>query len=404
MSEGLTLDDVRAAERRISDGVEHTPCPLAFAEIVPGRLHVKLENLQRTGSFKERGALNKLLQLDAAARAKGVVAASAGNHAQALAYHAGRLGIAATVVMPENTPLIKVSNTERHGARVIQRGRVYDDAALEAKRLEESEGLTMIHPFDDLDVMAGQGTIGLEIAEQVPDVDVVIVPVGGGGLISGVAVALKALKPGIRVVGVESAAAPSASASRAAGRVVAIETADTIAEGIATKRVGERTFAHIERWVDDLVVVSEDEIAAAILFLLEREKTVAEGAGAAACAALLTERVRPSAGQTTVFILSGGNIDVNMMARVIERGLVADGRLIHLRVRVHDRPGSLASITRAVAELGANVLEISHRRAFTDMSVGDVEILIDLETRGREHARQIVAALTAQGMVVEEES
>jgi threonine dehydratase len=252
--------------------------------------------------------------------------------------------------------------------------------------------------------MAGQGTVGLEIAEQVPDVDLVVVPIGGGGLISGTAVALKALKPSVRVIGVESAAAPSAQASRAAGRVVQIETSDTIADGIATKRVGELTFAHIERLVDELVVVSEEEIAHAILFLLEREKTVAEGAGAAACAALLTGKVRPTAGQTSVFILSGGNIDVNMVARVIERGLVADGRLVHLRVRVHDRPGSLASITRAVAELGANVLEISHRRAFTDMSVADVEILLDLETRGREHARQIVAALTAQGLVVEEES
>jgi threonine dehydratase len=404
VSEGLTLDDVRAAQARIAGGVECTPCPHVFADIVPGRLHVKLESLQRTGSFKERGALNKLLQLDEAARAKGVVAASAGNHAQALAYHAGRLGIAATVVMPENAPLVKVSNTQRFGARVVQRGRVYDDATQEAKRLAADEGLTMIPAFDDLAVMAGQGTVGLEIADQVPDVDLVVVPIGGGGLISGTAVALKALKPSVRVIGVESAAAPSAQASRAAGRVVQIETSDTIADGIATKRVGELTFAHIERLVDELVVVSEEEIAHAILFLLEREKTVAEGAGAAACAALLTEKVRPTAGQTSVFILSGGNIDVNMVARVIERGLVADGRLVHLRVRVHDRPGSLASITRAVAELGANVLEISHRRAFTDMSVADVEILLDLETRGREHARQIVAALTAQGLVVEEES
>ena len=404
MTAELTLADVRAARARIADGVELTPCPTVFGDIVPGSLHVKLESLQRTGSFKERGALNKLLQLDAAQRARGVVAPSAGNHAQALAYHASRLGIKATLVMPETAPLVKVSNTERWGARVVQRGRVYDDAAQEARRLAEEEGLTMIPAFDDLAVMAGQGTIGLEIAEQVPDVDVIVVPIGGGGLISGIAVALKSLKPGIRVIGVESAAAPSAQASRMAGRVVQIETADTIADGIATKRVGELTFAHIERWVDELVVVTEQEIAAAILFLLEREKTVAEGAGAAACAALLTGRVSPSADQTTVFVLSGGNIDVNMVARVIERGLVADGRLVHLRVRLHDRPGSLASLTTTIAELGANVLEVSHRRAYTDRSVGDVEVLVDLETRGREHARQIVAALTAQGMGVEEET
>jgi threonine dehydratase len=403
--EDLSLDDVRAAQRRIAEGVVQTPCPLSlvFGDLVPGRLHVKLENLQRTGSFKERGALNKLLQLDPAARRRGVVAPSAGNHAQAVAYHAGRLGIAATVVMPENAPLVKVSNTERYGARVVQQGRVYDDAVLEAKRLAAEDGLTLIPAFDDLAVMAGQGTVGLEIIEQVPDVDVVVVPVGGGGLISGTAVALKSLRPKVRVVGVESAAAPSAFASREAGRVVQIETSDTIADGIATKRVGDLTFAHIERWVDDLVVVTEEEIAAAILFLLEREKTVAEGAGAASCAALLTGRASVTAEQTSVIVLSGGNIDVNMVARVIERGLVADGRLVHLRVRLHDRPGSLASLTTAVAQLGANVLEVNHRRAYTDMSVGDVEVLIDLETRGREHARQIMDALAAQGMVVEEE-
>ena len=403
--EGLSLADVRAAATRIADGVVQTPCPLSlvFGDLVPGRLHVKLENLQRTGSFKERGALNKLLQLDPKTRRLGVVAASAGNHAQALAYHAGRLDIAATVVMPENTPLIKVGNTERHGARVIQKGRVYDEAAAEAERLRAEAGLAMIHPFNDLQVMAGQGTIGLEIVEQVPDVDLVVVPVGGGGLCSGIAVALKSLRPQVRVVGVESAAAPSASASRAAGRVVSIKAGDTIAEGIATKRVGDLTFVHMERWVDDLVVVSEEDIAAAILFLLEREKTVAEGAGAAACAALLTGRIPVSDAQTTVMVLSGGNIDVNVVARVIERGLVADGRLLHVRVIVHDRPGSLAALTRTVAELRANVLEISHRRAFTDISVGDVEILVALETKGREHAEQIIVALSAQGLVVEEE-
>ena len=403
--EVLRLADVRAAASRIADGVVHTPCPLSlvFGDLVPGRLYAKLENLQFTGSFKGRGALNKLRQLDAAARRRGVIAASAGNHAQALAYHAGQLGVATTVVMPENTPLIKVGNTERHGARVLQKGHVYEEAAAEAERLRAEADLAMIHPFNDLQVMAGQGTVGLEIVEQVPDVDLVVVPVGGGGLCSGIAVAVKSLRPQARIVGVESAAAPSASASRAAGRVVSIDVADTIAEGIATKQVGNLTFAHMERWVDELVVVSEEEIAAAILFLLEREKTVTEGAGAAACAALLAGRIPVSDAQTTVMVLSGGNIDVNVVARVIERGLVADGRLLHLRVIVHDRPGSLAALTRTVAELRANVLEISHRRAFAEISVGDVEIQVALETRGRAHAEQIIAALSAQGLVVEEE-
>jgi threonine dehydratase len=401
----LGLDAIRAARERIADALVQTPCTesLVFGDLVPGHLHVKLENLQRTGSFKERGSLNKMLQLDARQRARGVVTASAGNHAQAVAYHAQRLGIAATVVMPENTPLIKVSNTERYHARVVLRGSIFDDAAVEAERLEREEGLVMIHPFDDVEVMAGQGTIGLEILEQVPEVDLVVVPVGGGGLISGIAVAIKSLRPQVRVIGVESAAAPSARASRDAGRVVRIEHADTIADGIATKQIGELTFGHIERWVDDLVVVSEEEIATAILLLLEREKTVAEGAGAAPAAALLNGRVPLAPDQTTVFVLSGGNIDVNRISRIIHRGLIADGRLIQLRVRMQDRPGSLARLAAAVASQGGNVVEIVHVRGFADISVGDVDLVMQLETRGRDHAQAIIRALEAQGLAVEEE-
>ena len=401
----LSLADVRAARERISSQLVATPCPesFAFGDLIPGRLFVKLENLHRTGSFKERGALNKMLQLSAEQRARGVVTASAGNHAQGVAFHAHRLGIAATVVMPENTPHNKVKSTERYHAKVVLRGNIYDDAAVEARRLELEQGLVMIHPFDDLDVMAGQGTTGLEILEQVPDVDTVVVPVGGGGLISGIAVAIKTQRPGVRVIGVESAAAPSARASRDAGRIVRIESADTIADGIATKQIGEHTFRHIEKWVDDLVVVTEAEIATAILLLLEREKTVAEGAGAAPAAALISGRIPLSPDQTSVFVLSGGNIDVNRIARIIDRGLVADGRLIRLRVRMVDRPGSLARLALAVSEEGANVLEIVHRRAFADISVGDVDLVMHLETRGREHGKSIVRALEAQGLKVEEE-
>jgi len=401
----VTPADVQAARERIAGQVVLTPCTraLAFSDVAPCALHFKFENLQRTGSFKDRGSLNRLFQLSPEERERGVVTASAGNHAQAVAYHARRLRIPATVVMPEHAPLIKKENARRYGARVITRGNVLDESLVEARRLAAEEGLVLVHAFDDPLVIAGQGTIGLEIAEQVPEVDVVVVPVGGGGLASGIAVALKALRPSVEVIGVESEAAPSARASRDAGRVVGIESADTLADGIAVKRVGAFTFPLLERWVDDLVVVREEEIAAAILMLIEREKTVAEGAGATPLAALLAGRVHIARGKTAVLVLSGGNIDVNMISRIIDRGLVADGRLARLMIKVRDRPGSLARLTRTAAELGANVLEISHRRAFADISVGDVEIVMHLETRGREHVMEIVAALEGLGLVVEED-
>ena len=398
--------DIRSARTRISEHVVATPCTrsLSFSDLVVGRIHFKFENLQRTGSFKDRGSLNKMAQLDDSERRRGVVTASAGNHAQAVAFHARRLGIPATVVMPEHAPLIKVQNARRYGARIVQRGTILDESAVEAKRLAEEEGLVMVHAFDDPHVIAGQGTIGLEIAEQMPEVDVVVVPVGGGGLVSGIAVALKELRPSVRVIGVESEAAPSARASRDAGRIVKIESADTIADGIATKRVGELTFRLMEEHVDDLLVVREEEIATAILMLLEREKTVVEGAGATPLAVLLSGRLRLEEGQHAALVLSGGNIDVNMISRIIDRGLVADGRLARLMVKVPDRPGSLARLTRCVADHGGNVLETYHRRAFADISVGDVEIVMHLETRGRDHVDEIVSALQAQGLVVEEDA
>lgn len=401
----VTLDDVRAARARIRDGIVETTCAPAplFEDVAPGTLWFKFENHQRTGSFKDRGSLNKLLQLDDAQRRRGVVAASAGNHAQALAWHGGRLGIPVTVVMPEPAPLIKVANTRGLGARVIQSGTVLDDSAVEARRLVEEEGLVMVPAFDDDDVIAGQGTMGLEILERVPDLDTVVVPVGGGGMISGVAVALKEQRPGIRVIGVEAEAAPSARASRERGEIVRITATHTLADGIAVKRVGEHTFPLIEDYVDDIVVVSEEEIAQAILLLLEREKTVLEGAGAAAPAALFTGKLEAGADDVVVPVLSGGNIDVNILSRIIDRGLVSDGRLARLMVKVRDRPGSLASLTRVVAEMGANVLEIAHRRAFADISVGDVEVVMHLETRGREHVVEIMGRLEGMGLHVEED-
>jgi threonine dehydratase len=401
----VKLSHVHAARGRIRSGIVHTPCKLshAFQDEVPGQLFWKFENLQRTGSFKDRGALNKLLLLSPEEKERGVVTASAGNHAQALAYHASRLGVTATVVMPEFTPLIKVANTRRFGARVIQTGATLSDGFKEVRRLVAEEGLTLVHPFDDDDVIAGQGTIGLELAEQVEDLSTVVVPIGGGGIISGIAVALKTLKPSVRVVGVEAKAAASATASRKAGGIVNIESAETLADGIAVKRIGERTYPLIQEYVDDIVTVGEEEIATAVLRLLERQKTVVEGAGAVPLAALMTGKVPVKDDERVVGILCGGNIDVNMISRIIERGLVGDGRMAYLVVKVRDRPGSLALLTESVARMGANVLDIHHRRGFADIRVGDVEIVLQLETRGRDHVAEIIQALEAQGVEVEVE-
>jgi threonine dehydratase len=400
-----TLADIQRAHELIADVVVRTPLvpALALRDRVPGPLFLKLENLQRTGSFKDRGALNRLLALTAEERARGVVTASAGNHAQAVAYHGARLGIPVQVVMPERTPLIKVANTQRFGADVRFFGVTLDESITEARRLELAESRVLVHAFDDERVIAGQGTIGLELLEQLPDLAAVVVPIGGGGLISGIAIALKEQRPSVKVFGVEAAAAPSALASRTAGHIVKLESADTLADGIAVKRVGERTFPIIERYVDDIVSVSEDEIASAVHLLLEHEKVLAEGAGAVPLAALVAGKVPVRADDLTVMVLSGGNIDVNMVERIIARGLVADGRLAMLAVTVPDRPGNLARLAALVAEAGANVLQLSHSRAFADISVRDVEIVMQLETRGLEHARKVVRTLEEHGFGVREE-
>jgi threonine dehydratase len=399
-----TIAAVRAARERISDGVLQTPCPPApgLHGLLPCRVRLKLESLQRTGSFKDRGSLNRLLDLTPEERARGVVTASAGNHAQAVAYHCARLGIPATVVMPEGTPLVKVSNTRRFGARIFFRGATLSDAMDEVRRLREEERLVVVHAFDDERVIAGQGTVGLEIVEQAPEITVAIVPIGGGGLISGTAIALRDAIPDVRIVGVEAEVAASALASRHAGRVVRIETAETIADGIATKQVGEHTFPLIEAFVDEIVTVTEEETAAAVHTLLERQNLVAEGAGAVPLAALLSGRIAVAENDTAVLVVSGGNIDVNLVSRIIDRGLLHDGRLARLMVKVRDRPGTLARLADRVARTGANVLDIAHRRAFADIRVGDVEIVMHLETRGAEHVREIIAALESDGLVVEE--
>jgi len=396
----VTLEEVRQARQRIQDQVYLSPCARSetLSRVTGCSAYLKLENLQMTGAYKERGALNKLLTLSPEERGRGLIAASAGNHAQAVAYHAGRLGVPATIVMPEQTPLLKVANTRSHGATVELAGSSYDEAYAEARRLEVSRRLTFVHPFDDPAVIAGQGTVGLEILEQVPDADALMVPVGGGGLISGIAVAVKALRPGIKVIGVETEVLPSMLASLEEGHLVTIEPASTLADGIAVKRPGELTFEHVRKLVDEIVTVSEEEIASAILYLLEKEKTVVEGAGAVGVAALVNRKVRLD-GQRVVSVISGGNIDVNVVARVIERGLVRDGRLVRINVALLDKPGQLARVSQVIAAHKANVIEVHHSRAFSDR-FGDTTLQLTLETRGTDHVEEILRALRERGYTV----
>jgi threonine dehydratase len=399
----VTLQDVQAALARIRDRIYLSPCARSetLSKLTGTIAHLKLENLQMTGAYKERGALNKLLLMEVADRERGLIAASAGNHAQAVAYHAGRLGVKATIVMPEATPIMKVANTRAHGARVVLQGANYDEAYAEARRLEQAEKLTFVHPFDDPDVIAGQGTIAVEVLAQEPDVEAILVPVGGGGLVSGIAVAVKALRPATRVIGVETEVLPCILQAVEAGRPVTLDPANTIADGIAVKRAGDLTLEHVKRYVDDIVTVSEEEIASAILYLLEKEKTVVEGAGAVAVAALMQRKVRGLDGRRVVAIVSGGNIDVNLVARVIERGLVKDGRLVRISVPLQDKPGQLAKVSSIVANARANVIEVHHTRAFA-YRFGDTTLQLTLETRGPEHVEEILRALRERGYQVQQ--
>jgi threonine dehydratase len=399
----VELSDVEAARARIRERIYLSPCARSetFSRLTGTEAFLKLENLQMTGSFKERGALNRILTLSTAERERGLITASAGNHAQGVAYHAGRLGLTATIVMPEATPIIKVASTRAHGARVVLSGGSYDEAYAEARRLEQAEGLTFVHPFDDAGVIAGQGTIGLELLEQVPDLDAVVVPVGGGGLISGIGVAVKARRPGVRVIGVEAELLASMLAGLEAGRPVTLEGAQTLADGIAVKRTGDLTLEHARKVVDEIVTVSEEEIASAILYLLEKEKTVVEGAGAVGAAALMHHRLPGLAGKKVVAVVSGGNIDVNLVARVIERGLVKEGRLVRISVALQDKPGQLARVSSIVANLRANVIEVHHTRAFSSR-FGDTTLQLTLETRGPDHVLEILQALRERGYVVQQ--
>jgi threonine dehydratase len=394
----IGIQDIQTAMGRIRDAIRVSPCTYseAFSALTNNAIFLKLDNQQRTGAFKERGALNKLLTLTPEERAQGVIAASAGNHAQGVAYHAGRQGIRASIYMPLPTPLTKVSATRAYGAEVVLYGTNYDEAYEKAVEQSREQHLTLIHAFDDDAVIAGQGTLGLEILEQQPDIEAVVAPIGGGGLIGGIACAVKETNPAIRVFGVQPAKLPSMKAAVAQGGPVTIPSAATIADGIAVRRAGQRTFPLVQKYVDDIVTVEEEEIANAILLLLEREKTLAEGAGAASIAAVLNHKL-PLEGKKVAVLVCGGNIDVTLLARIIERGLVKDGRLVRLRVHLPDYPGALHRLTGILAEHRANIVETAYDRAYHGVNLGDTAIDITMETRGPAHIAELIAALLAAG-------
>ena len=396
MTATLSLADVQAAAQRLRGEVVDTPClhSRTLSAIAGCEVALKFENHQFTASFKERGALNKMAQLSAAERDSGVLAVSAGNHAQGVAYHAQRMGVPATIVMPRFAPAVKVENTRRFGATVVLEGDTFDDARARGLALAEERGLTVVHPYDDLAVAAGQGTIALEMLAAQPQLDTLVVAIGGGGLISGMATAAKALRPGLQVIGVQTERFPAVwnavhGERRESGQA-------TIADGIAVKSPGALTLPLIRERVDDVLLVGEDDIEQAILMLLEIEKTVVEGAGAVGLAALLKHSGR-FAGRRVGLVLSGGNIEPLVLAEIVQRGMVKSGRLARLRLDIRDVPGALADVATLLGKLGANIDSVEHQRAFTSLSVERAEIEVVVQTRGVDHIAQILEAMRAQG-------
>jgi threonine dehydratase len=394
----VTLNDVRHAQSAIGEYINRTPCVLSarLSDQTDCRLHLKMENLQRTGAYKDRGAMNAVLSLDDADKSAGVIAASAGNHAQGLAFAAKRNSIQATIVMPETAPIAKQRGTEQYGAKVILYGSGYDDAFQRATELQKEKGYTFIHAFDDPRVIAGQGTVGLELLDQHPDLEVFVVPIGGGGLAAGMAVALKNINPKLRIVGVQAGNIASMKASVEAGEIVTVK-GSTIADGIAVARPGEHTFPIIHKYIDEIVTVSEDEIAEAVLVLLESEKTVTEGSGAAGVAAVLNRKISGIAGKQVCCVLTGGNIDTTFLSTILRRGLAKDGRLAKLNVIVPDRPSSIVDLAAIAASLQANVLDIHHGRTFTSASFRETEIELMVETRGPEAVEALLKTIVAKG-------
>jgi threonine dehydratase len=399
----LDVADVLEARQRVSEVARHTPLEHShtFSARTGAEIHLKLENFQRTGAFKIRGATNKLAQLSEAEREAGVVTASAGNHAQGVALAATRAGVDAKIVMPEYAPVSKVEATKAYGAAVVLHGVDYDAAQAKAHELEAQEGRTYVHAFDDEAVMAGQGTIGLEIVEDCPDVDTVVVPIGGGGLIAGIATAVKAQKPDTRVVGVQAEGASSAAKSLQKGQRVELDEVDTIADGIAVRQVGEKTFEVIQERVDEVVTVGDSAIATALIDLLERSKTLVEGAGAIPLAAVLEDAFDYEEGEVIVPALCGGNIDLNVLRTVITRGLVEDGRYLKIKTVLKDRPGALERLIEIIADARANIYGIQHERTSLDMRIDQTEVELDLEMRGHEHILELIDELEAHGYPVD---
>lgn len=392
----VALADIQAAREVISGHIANTPClhSRTLSEITGANVYLKFENHQFTASFKERGALNKLTSLDASQRKAGVIAASAGNHAQGVSHHATRMGIPSVIVMPQFTPNVKVDMTRRHGAEVVLFGDDFDEAKAHAFQLADQRGLTFVHPYDDEKVIAGQGTIALEMLEAQPRLDMLCIAIGGGGLISGMSIAAKALKPEIEILGVETSRFPSMLA--AIKGETPVFGASTIAEGIAVREPGKLTLDIVKKWVGDIVLVDEGDIEEAIVMLLEIEKTVVEGAGAAALAAMMRHRER-FVGKHVGLVLCGGNIDPLMLAEIIQRGMVRSGRLARIKVELRDLPGALAKITTIIADANANIEEVHHQRTFTNLSVQSAEVEFVLKTRNAAHVDEIVAKLGAVG-------
>ncbi len=392
----ITFQDVIAARDRIADQIQATPClhSHTLSQLTGSELYVKFENLQFTASFKERGALNRLLQLPAAQRQRGVCTVSAGNHGQAVAYHAHRLGIPATIVMPRHTPFVKVEHTRSHGAEVVLHGDSLSEAFEHSEHIVAARGLTFVHPYDDPQVMAGQGTIALEMLAAVPQLDLLVVPIGGGGLISGMAVAAKAMAPRIEIIGVQAESYPSMPAALR-GEQVACQ-GNTIAEGIAVKSAGRLTREVVREWVQDIVLVSEGELERAIALLLTIEKTVAEGAGAASLAAVLSSPQRYR-GRRVGLILSGGNIDPRLLASVIMRELVREQRIVTLRIPIADQPGALARVSQVVGDHGGNILDVFHRRLSTNVPAKSATLELSFEARDAGHAASIVTGIRSAG-------
>jgi threonine dehydratase len=393
-----TLDDIRAARTRVQGIVQQTPLDYSktFSNLSKSSIYLKLENLQKTGSFKLRGAFNKIANLTAEQCSRGVIAASAGNHAQGVAYAAHYHNAPCTIVMPESASLAKIAATQSYGAQVVLAGNSYDDAYAYALELQAQHGYTYVHAFDDPLIVAGQGTVGLEILEQLPSTQAIIVPMGGGGLATGIAIAVKSLRPDIKVIGVEASAAACFRHALDVGRIETVPPCPTIADGIAVRRPGNLTFELAKKYIDDVITVEEEEIARTMVLLLERSKLVAEGSAAAALAACIYGKTPPDMGDVVV-VLSGGNIDVTVLSRMIEHGLSEAGRYLRLAVNLADKPGALRDLLDVLAMLGGNVLSVQHHRVGSSISLGQTEVEVDLETKDARHIERIFTTLTEKG-------